>query len=512
MMRDCAKILLKVHNYGMSNSILNQHFARRLLKDRYTEKSAQFLSSLMQANREGHLCIESNDCELPEELLDVEPSDVPNRPLVKDGNRYYLQRNWVLETYILKEIRRLLGGNLSSCEPGAGLDPLLPTQKKAVLNALKNSFSIICGGPGTGKTYTAAALVRSFLAHYPEAKVMVAAPTGKAASHFSSVLGAKVEATTLHRLLRVVKGDYKLFSGWKIDADLVLVDEASMIDVPMLAKLLESIGSRTRLVLMGDPDQLPPVEAGGLFKELSELFGTRLEKSMRTDNALIQSVADHINRGEWSDEMPLLSWNFDASFKDQLYKKIDPLFFDEMPDIEGCFQALNRFRVLGALRQGPFGTDALNRFIVEEMGRLIRPGQWWTIPIMVTSNHPDRDLYNGSCGILVGKSRKGIFLNDSIAYFPEKIPFKMLPSFEIAFCLSIHKSQGSEFEKVLALFPEGSENFGKEAIYTAVTRAKKEIEIVGRESTLRPMLLKQSAKSSGLTHRFSIATNPLSGL
>jgi exodeoxyribonuclease V alpha subunit len=268
-----------------------------------------------------------------------------------------------------------------------------------------------------------------------------------------------------------------------------------------LAKLLSSIGNRTRLVLLGDPDQLPPVETGSVFRELAAGLAVRLEKSMRTDNREIHSLADVVNRGEKIDPKHLLAWDFDQTLVQKLYQKMRPFLSWEMPDIDALFKEMSRFRILGALRQGPFGIDALNQELLSKLSLEVRPNQWWALPILITQNSPDLDLYNGSPGILVGKSHGGITLNESIAYFPEKIPFKRLPSFEIAFCLSIHKAQGSEFDHVLALFPEGSENFGKEAIYTAITRAKKQIEIVADEKTLLAMLSKHSQKTSGITER-----------
>lgn len=493
----------------MSN--LATFFAQRTLKELYTEERAQFLKELMQASKEGHLCLEKEEVPtLPSFVLEEGKDLFHKVPVIRDGSRYYLQRNWVLESYLLEQVDRLnrlvppSNHDVELFKVGIQNSQLLPKQKEAVERAFHKSFSIFYGGPGTGKTYTAAALVRLLLETKTQEKykVILTAPTGRAASHLQTILGMGIQAMTLHRLLRILPGEMALFGGKKIDADLVIVDEASMIDVSLFAKLFESIGSETRLVLMGDPDQLPPIDTGSLFKEMADLFGVRLEKSMRTDDAGLDRLSQTIQQGGEVDKSYLLNWPFDGAIGKRLYEEIQPLLSWEKPDPEKCFKELNRVRVLGALRQGPFGTDALNEQIVAQMRSEIRPGQWWVIPIMIRVNAVEEELYNGTNGVLIGKSSGGVVLSDGVAYFPEPVSFRKLPPFEVAFCISIHKSQGSEFERVYALFPEGSDTFGREAFYTAITRAKKEVKLLVEQSVLRKMLGKRSIKNSGFTERF----------
>src|SRR5690606_16436739 len=153
---------------------------------------------------------------------------------------------------------------------------------------------------------------------------------------------------------------------------------------------------KTRLVLMGDPNQLPPIEAGSLFSEMAALLGIKLDKTMRTENVSLQMLAENINNGLFSfEEEQRLEWHFDDTLAAKLIEKIQPMISDEELDPQMCLKKLGQFRVLNALRQGPFGLDVLNEKIVIEIEKQLRPGQWWALPIMITSNDPIRELYNG---------------------------------------------------------------------------------------------------------------------
>lgn len=446
-------------------------------------KGQDALGLILQSAREGNLCLK-----IPEGPPSVSGG-------VKDQDRYYLQKDWVFETHIVEQVKRLrkikIEPSIDFLEKIEKDEKLSYEQKQAVIHLYQKPFSILCGGPGTGKTHTAARFVK----HFTSGKVILAAPTGKAALHLQSKIGDTCEAMTLHRLLRLKPGEVRLFSQRRIDADLVIVDEASMIDVTLFAHLLGAIGDHTRLILMGDPNQLPPVDAGSVFSDLSELFGIHLKTCMRTEEPLLHQAAQAILTG--NEEQFFASVPRTEDF-DSLYDRINPVI-----SAQKIAMKENRFACLNALRQGPFGLDALNRKILERMDERCPDGWWWTVPIMVNTNLPLLNLYNGSTGFITGQKNKKIHLQTGTAFFPEIGEVKQIPPYDLAFVISIHKSQGSEYDEVLALFPEGSEVFGKEALYTAATRAKKSWEIIGKKEVICLMLTKKNERHSGIKERLS---------
>ncbi|WP_194848167.1 ATP-dependent DNA helicase [Candidatus Neptunochlamydia vexilliferae] len=424
-------------------------------------------AELMAAARAGHLCICKE--EVIEGCTALKGDEERFEGMVgRWDDLYYLQRNWVLEGAVVREFKRLLQGDVNPLyiEGCAGMN-----EKQAVAVEMGLSESVLCltGGPGTGKTYTIAEIVKRY-----GKDVCVAAPTGKAVSVLREKLD--VEVGTLHRLLGIRSGKDLLFGEKVLDYGMVIVDECSMIDVGMLAALLRAIKTGTRLILVGDHDQLPPVEAGTVFGELCRFMRERgqgyvhLDQCMRSDRKEILEKAEAVRKGEM---IP--------------YGKLERKISEWKKEFKK-----GGFRLLSCLRRGPFGVDAINELMWEK-------GE---IPIIITRTDKRMELSNGEMGTLMKRSEGRALGKEDEALFGERrFPAVLLPEFEYAYCLSVHKSQGSEFERVVLLVPQGAEAFGREILYTGITRAKEEIEILADEGMIEACVSETSEKMSGIRRR-----------
>ncbi len=538
-----------------------------------------FLAYLSMATRHGHLCIQvdgSNLVPYPGDMIQEDESGqslsdediqdmtasiicgaaqlppalissvdssaiVPLTPICRDGTRYYFQRYWVQESSCLQ---RLVQG--LTTPPALTIDAefaskyvenlihqklLLPEQGRAILHGCNRSISLVCGGPGTGKTYTAAHWIALFWkALSPEqrrrTKIALAAPTGKAAANLQKSLSKvvdtleqfkPVQAKTLHSLLGISSREPAALT-----ADLILVDESSMIDVNLMAALLKAVKPGARLIFLGDPYQLPPVEAGGVFKDIVQVLlhfpgyqPADLQTCMRMESEGLIQLAQRMRSGDGDQAMPFVDLNAvgpTALQRQQaLFKQVARHFvipFDAVNNPQERFTLFNRFRLLSPLRKGPYGVDALNDCFMQALVKEGRRQGIFAAPIMVTRNTAELNLYNGDVGVLVKPMQSSDEVEGSFALFESattglarKIPAVLLPPFEYAYCLSVHKSQGSEFDHVLLLMPEGAEVFGREVLYTAVTRAKKKLEVWSTETVLQNALKRPSQRLSGISSR-----------
>lgn len=410
-----------------------------------SEEEATTHATLLSLVRQGHLCLPKYE--------------------------YY-------EEQIVTHIKRLLSTTVLK-KSVSTLAHLTEEQNKALENVLTHPLSLITGGPGTGKTFTAAQIVKAL-----QTTTILTAPTGKAASHLESQIDHPVRSGTLHSLLGV-RGPLDYFKEiTPLDAELVIVDECSMIDPLLFGRLLASIGPGTRIVLMGDSNQLPAVEGGSVFADLIKsavIPTTALTKCMRSDRHEILNLATAILNGTTEDIR-----NIDLGFTEGNIEVIYQKLWQHVKEKD-----FDKFRILSTLRKGPLGVDALNAYLYEKFSK-----QAAQFPIMIKRNDSRTGLSNGETGILDGK--EALFSGD------RRFALAELPPYDYAYCISVHKSQGSEYEHVLFLVPDGSEAFGKEVLYTAVTRAKISLEIDGNPAQISAAMSRTSGKTSGICQKLNL--------
>lgn len=488
----------------------------------------------------------------PPHLICCDPAIAfPHQPLCQWENMIYFQKHWICETQVLHHLARLLATppDVSIDSQHVAISSLLPEQRQAIHNACKHSLTIISGGPGTGKTHTAGQLIGIILRSLPaEAKehyqIAAAAPTGKAVANLQASLSRalleqgiirEISAKTLHSLLGIREKRWMKNTSKRsiLSADLIIVDESSMIDAQMMAQLLEAIKPGARLILLGDKDQLPPVESGSFFADLTSSSDSRLQERisllktcMRTDLKEILDFAQLVNRGQSDQVLQLLKEGGKAvqpfaaqidpgdhyAIQQAILKtalEVYPSSIDPKETPEAILKKFAAFRILSPIRKGPLGVDWLNDAFQEQALRSIQPGQAVCAPIIITHNDYSLELFNGEIGVIVKRgsySKEGdyaLFPSRNPASTYRKVPAILLPRYEYAYCLSVHKSQGSEFDHILIILPEGSESFGREVLYTAATRARSSMRIWSSPATIQSTLDHHSYRLSGILKRIA---------
>lgn len=490
-----------------------------------------------------------------------------NAPLLLHKNRLYLQKYYIYEKEIIEAIR----GRVSldeRVEPGRlkiGLDRLFPFdgeegetdwQRVAAISSVMRKFCVITGGPGTGKTSTVVKILALLfeLAGENTIRVALAAPTGKAAAQLQNSIAKAIDrldcpdaikekipatASTIHRLLGPIPRSFSFRHGLKnrLPFDVVVVDEASMVDLPLMARLVRALEPNSRLILLGDSNQLASVEPGSILGDIcsgetvskSPAAGetpslrdciVRLRKNYRTKSGSgmerLSLAVKEGNSGEaWdilkSGSHPGVSWR-ELPRSQNLLQCLSQTIQDNFKD---CLEArhplealerFEKFRILCALRSGPFGVIALNRMVEEILSQAgwIDPRREWYRgrPIMVTRNDYDQGLFNGDMGIILSEKEGDSRL---FAFFPghggelRKFFLQLLPPYETVFAMTVHKSQGSEFEKVLLILPDSSTPvLTRELVYTGITRARKGVEVLGREEVFSQAVRSRVERASGL--------------
>ena len=504
-------------------------------------------------------------------------------PLILDaGHRLYLARYWNYEKKLAERLLALARRPVEPIDPArlrADLDRLFADnteipdrQKLAAAVAVLRRFCVISGGPGTGKTSTVVRILAALQAQAggQSLRIALSAPTGKAAARVQEAIRnqkAKLDlppemldaipdtAQTLHRLLGA-RPDSVYFRHNRdnpLPIDVAVVDEASMIDLALMAKLVDALPDHARLILLGDKDQLAAVEAGSVFGDLCASTGYTLEFAEQLgaasgvsvdcgdlfapalsncvallthshrfrDDSGIGALAKLVNEGRARQALDLLAkgGRADLAFERErgrremdLAERMEQGYRAYFEAVDGnadpreALRAFDRFRVLTAHREGERGARGVNRRFEERLWaqRRIWPGTRWYAgrPVIVTRNDYDLKLFNGDIGValfLVGELR--VYFEDADGRLRGFAPGR-LPEHETVYAMTVHKSQGSEFDEVLLLLPEAeSPVLDRPLVYTAITRARHKAEIRGAPAVLEAAIKRPPARASGLGER-----------
>ena len=395
-------------------------------------------------------------------------------------------------------------------------------QKEAVVKSFDEKYMIIAGGPGTGKTTVIKAIIETHLLIDPSLSgmVAVAAPTGKAARRLETVLGNLVadgkvkRPQTMHTLLKLGYRERDALS--LLPYKMIIIDESSMLDLKMMQELTAMLHSGCSLVMVGDPQQLPAVGSGTLFSDITDDMENSshalnqsyviLERVKRSQGA-IPEFAENIRKGIFkkedfknNDNIKLLSPDFDTifSYAIEKYKKLSSCAKEG--NEEKMLEALSSFVLLAPYNYGMFGVKNINKKLADyfsEGKKYFFQG----MPIMITKNDYDIGLYNGDRGVIIYDNSIYYAIFKSADEGIKKISSSILKEWEISYVQTVHKSQGNEYDSIavaIATETDQIKTVTREVLYTAVTRAKKEIMIFSEENAIKEILKRKVTRNSGI--------------
>ncbi|HAV72305.1 MAG TPA: exodeoxyribonuclease V subunit alpha [Stenotrophomonas sp.] len=524
------------------------------------------------------------------ELPGADDAVAGDAPLVLENGLLYLRRYREYERRLAHGLQRIAAHALPGADPGtlaALFGQLFPQardgidhQARAAAVALRHPLVLVTGGPGTGKTTTIARLLvllaaQAVQADQPLPRVALAAPTGRAAERMAESLRLAVQrlrlvgiapalcdampstGTTLHRLLGVIPDSprFRHHADNPLPYDVVVVDEASMIDLPLMTKLVEAVADGSRLVLLGDPDQLPSVEAGDVLSAILRASGdglgtqaddaqalhtllapdavqplapprrfagrrVQLQRGYRQTDALdLAPLAHAVRDGNSATALALLragtlaGVQFHEDQSDPLQHHREQLLghwrgLGEAADPGVALANAGRIRLLTAVREGPQGARGLNARIEALLAGVPRPGMapgyFHGRLLLITENSYRHRLFNGDIGICLIDRHGSV-----TAWFPGETPDQprgfhpgALPAHESAFAMTVHKAQGSEFDEVWLQLPRRDNRvLSRELIYTGMTRARQALHVLGSAEVLEAALARHASRLSGLAAR-----------
>lgn len=540
---------------------------------------------------------------LSELLTEVDINSSSQQPVVFENKNLFMRRYYQFEYELMIGINeRLLPQNsISVNDVGIVVNQLFPAneqaeqqeldwQKIAVANAINKNFSVIAGGPGTGKTYTVTKLLAALIMLHGNEdnknkeqalQIALVAPTGKAAQRLSesiikAIVGFKgliednilsampTQAKTIHRLLGVIPNSPNFRFNQKnlLSCDVLLIDEVSMVDLPMMARIFRALKSDTKMILLGDADQLPSVAVGSVLADIAprphsgyspenveylsqvcQLESTLIESTFDQSNTsskiyhdylsfLIKSrrfdgeggigkLASFVIQGNTKQSWQLLDSSSDNVSVHSISKTNQLTLVDyningwlttlvkkyyrgiaQCEEVSQAFDMLSQFRILCVTRQGEFGVDALNQWVKEQLAQGMQNSIdiYHGMPIMIIENDYRLGLFNGDIG-LIWRTEDGqlmaCFDNSEYSSEQEQVgshskitPYKLLhpsrlPKYDAVYAMTIHKTQGSEFDHVAIVLPNQADHqlLSRELLYTGITRAKNKLTIASSSET-----------------------------
>ena len=471
-----------------------------------------------------------------------------------DEGLLYLDRYWIEESRVAEDVLALAATRRSGTPPDIArlFSGTYAEQRGAAEVALSRALTVLTGGPGTGKTTTVARLL-ALLAEQAELdgrsrpRIALAAPTGKAAARLLEAVQIEVDAldqvdkdrlpalnaTTLHRLLGSrpdTSSRFRHNRDNRLPHDVIVVDETSMVSLTMMARLLEAVRPESRLLLVGDPDQLASVDAGAVLADLVEGLAAvddtpiaRLVTSHRFGES-IRGLAFAIRDGKADEALEILAaggehieWVDTQQPADILRKVLVPhaLALREaaiLGDGPAALATLDEHRMLCAHRRGQHGVAYWNRQVERWLAEQTDTPLWsaWYVgrPVLVTANDYGLGLYNGDTGVAI--QRDGVLRAVmSGSGGPVEFATSRLADIETMHAMTIHKSQGSQATEVTVLLPaEDSRLLTRELLYTAVTRARHKVRLIGSAEQVRAAIERRAVRATGLSRRLSSPGSP----
>ncbi|MDT5078102.1 MAG: exodeoxyribonuclease alpha subunit [Mycobacterium sp.] len=515
--------------------------------------------------RAGSVCLDLRSVEaqvdvadLPWPAIDCWLEAVSASPLLeaphvlrREEHLLYLDRYWREEQQVADDLRAMVSRR--AVESAADIERLFPAgyeeQRSAAEIALSQRLTVLTGGPGTGKTTTVARLLALFAGQAGSGsrlRIALAAPTGKAAARLQEAVQLEInqlelvdqrrlsglQASTLHRLLGSrpdTSSRFRHHRGNRLPHDVIVVDETSMVSLTMMARLLEAVRPQSRLLLVGDPDQLASVDAGAVLADLVDGLGAgrgspvvtlqtphrfgesigALAAAIRTGNAdaalaVLQAGGDHI---EWIDDPDPTAPLRKVLLPQALALRQAAV----LGDARAALATLDEQRLLCAHRRGPYGVQHWNRqverWLTESTGEPIWSDWYAGRPVLVTANDYGLGLYNGDTGVTV-VGEDGLRAAIAGTGEPRAFATSRLPDLETMHAMTIHKSQGSQATEVTVLMPPvDSRLLTRELFYTAVTRAKSKVRVVGSADEVRAAIDRRAVRATGLAMRLRDPAN-----